>query len=56
MKKLIVMDYITKAITIYPYDENVWESPEDYETEDGEQPLDSNTNYMVVNFAQIRIV
>jgi len=49
MKKLVVMDQVTQAISVYQYDENIWESPEDFTTEEGEQPIDSNVSWMVVD-------
>ena len=55
IKKLIVMDHATQALSIYPYDENVWESPEHYTTEDGEMPINGSTDYMVVNEVNITV-
>ncbi len=55
MKKLIVMDHATQALSIYPYDENIWESPEHFTTEDDEQPVNSNTSYMVVDEVKITV-
>ena len=55
MKKLIVMDHKTQAISIYPYDENVWESPQHFHSdEEGEVfPVDSNTSWMLVDEVKI---
>ncbi len=55
MKKLVVMDQGTQAISVYQYDENIWESPEDFTTEEGEQPIDSNVSWMVVDELNIHI-
>lgn len=48
-KKLVVMDMITQSISVYEYDENIWESPEHFETEEGEQPIDSNVSWMLID-------
>ena len=55
MKKLIVMDHVTQAISVYQYNENIWESPEDFTTEEGEQPIDSNVSWMLVDELTIHI-
>lgn len=47
-KKLVVMNFVTGSVTVYDYDENIWESPEDFEDENGKFPIDSNCHYMVV--------
>jgi len=55
MKKLVVLDYYDGTVTVYPYDENIWESPEDYTDEKGNYILDSNCNWMVVENLNIKI-
>jgi hypothetical protein len=54
-KKLVVLDHGEKTVTVYPYDENVWESPEDFTDEDGIYVLDSNCEWMVVDDLNIKI-
>ena len=54
MKKLIVMNYVDETIEIYQYDENVWESPEDFNIDEF-YPINSNTNYMVVDEVIIKM-
>jgi hypothetical protein len=56
MKKLVVVDHRDKTMTVYPYDENVWESPEDYMTEDEELVIHSDCSWIVVDALTIKIV
>ena len=49
MKKLIVLDFTSSEVHIYPYDENIWECPEDFADENGITVLDSNCQWMVVD-------
>lgn len=56
MKKLIVLDFGTAEVTIYTYDENIWESPEDFTDENGNFVIDSNCQYMVVDELNIKIL
>lgn len=56
MKKLIVIDHVDETVTVYPYDENIWESPEDYTTEDGIYVLNSDCSWIVVDEVNIKIV
>lgn len=55
MKKLIILDFGTGEVHIYPYDENIWESPEDFTDEDGYMIIDSNCQYMVVKDLKLQI-
>jgi hypothetical protein len=55
MKKLIVLDHGTREVHIYNYDENIWESPEDFTDEDGHYLLDSNCEWMVVDELNIKV-
>ena len=55
MKKLIVMSHSCETVTVYPYDENVWESPEDYQI-DNVYVIDSNCSWLVVNEVNIKII
>ena len=48
-KKLIVMNYITQSISVYDYDPNIWEHPEDFKTEDGIYPIACDAAWMVVD-------
>jgi hypothetical protein len=54
-KKLVVLDHGEQTVTVYPYDENVWGSPEDFTDEDGHYVLDSNCQWMVVDDLNIKI-
>ena len=55
MKKLIVLDHGESKVHIYNYDENIWESPEDFTDEDGIYLLDSNCEWMLVDKLNIKI-
>ena len=55
-KKLVVLDYGEKTVAVYPYDENVWDSPEDFTDKDGNYVLDSNCEWMVVDDLNIKIL
>jgi hypothetical protein len=55
MKQLIVFDPTTAEVRIYPYDENVWECPEDFADENGITVLDSNCQWMVVDEIKLPI-
>lgn len=56
MKKLVVVDHRDKTMTVYPYDENVWESPEDYMTEDEELVIHSDCSWILLDALTIKIV
>jgi len=55
-KKLVVLDHGEQTVTVYSYDEDIWESPEDFTDEDGNCLLDSNCQWMVVKNLNIKIV
>ena len=55
MKKLIVLNFTSSEVHIYPYDENIWECPEDFADENGITVLDSNCQYMVVEEVKLLI-
>tara|TARA_R110000868_G_scaffold38450_4_gene134537 strand:+ start:2597 stop:2854 length:258 start_codon:yes stop_codon:yes gene_type:complete len=55
MKKLIVLDFTTAEVHIYPYDENIWECPEDFADENGNLILNSNCQWMVVDELKLQI-
>lgn len=55
MKALIVLDYIEERVDVYPYDETIWESPEDFTDDDGNYILHSNCNWMVVENVNIKV-
>jgi hypothetical protein len=55
MKKLIVLRHDTGKIDIYNYDENIWESPEEFQDDDGDYLINSNCSYMVVDKLEIKI-
>lgn len=54
MKKLVVIDYITSDVSVYPYDENIWDSPEDF-TYNDVYVITSNCCWIVVDDLQIKI-
>lgn len=56
MKKLLVIDYIRQTVTVYPYDENIWNSPEEYTTEDGDYVVHDNCAWIVLPEVNIKIV
>lgn len=56
IKKLVVLDHGEQTVTVYPYDENIWEEPEDFTDENGIYVLDSNCEWMVVEELKIKIV
>jgi len=55
MKKIIILDFGTTEVSIYDYDENIWECPEDFTDENGVFIIDSNCQYMVVDELNIKI-
>lgn len=54
-KKIIILDYGEKKVTVYDYNENVWENAEDMTDEDGNYIIDSNCQWMVVDELNIEI-
>ena len=56
IKKLVVLDHGEQSVTVYNYDENIWETPEDFTDENGNYVLDSNCQWMVVDDLNIKIV
>lgn len=56
MKKLIILDFETAEVYVYTYDENIWESPEDFTDEEGIHVINSNCQYMVVDELKINII
>jgi hypothetical protein len=55
MKKLIVLNFTNGEVHIYPYDENIWDSPEDVTDEYGDLIIDNNCQYMVVEELKLQI-
>jgi hypothetical protein len=54
-KKIIILDFRTQDVLIYDYDENIWESCEDF-IESEEINLNSNDcQWMVVDEINIKI-
>jgi hypothetical protein len=49
------MNHADQTINIYNYDENVWESPEDFEDEFDGSVINGNCDYMVVDVVQITV-
>lgn len=58
-KKIIILDFSTGEVHIFPYDENVWENGEDFiedENENGNIALSLiNCQWMIVNELKIEI-
>lgn len=54
-KVLVILDFTTQEVLIYPYDENVWESPEDVTDRDGNLVIDNNCQYMVCDKLNIKM-
>lgn len=54
MKKLVVISYTDGKVNVYPYDENIWESPEDYTVNDS-HVIDSNCCWIVVDDLEIKV-
>jgi hypothetical protein len=59
MKKIIILDFSTGEVHIFPYDENIWEDGEDFivdENENGSIALSlSNCQWMIVDNLNIAI-
>lgn len=59
MKKIIILDFSTAEVHVFPYDDNVWENGEDFivdENENGSIALSlSNCQYMIVDDLNIQI-
>ncbi len=51
-KKLVVLSYISLEIWIYDYDENIWESPEDFQFED-EYVIHDNCHWTLMDTVKI---
>jgi len=54
-KKIIILDFGTGKVDIYPYDINVWENAEDMTDEYGNYLIDSNCQWMIVDDLKIEI-
>lgn len=54
-KKLVVLDYMSKEVSIYEYDENIYDCPEDFEI-DGVFVIHSNCYFMVVDELKINVI
>jgi hypothetical protein len=59
MKKIIILDFSTAEVHVFPYDENVWSDGEDFitdENENGNIALSlSNCQFMIVDDLNIQI-
>jgi len=59
MKKIIILDFSTAEVHVFPYDENVWDDGEDFivdENENGSIALSlSNCQYMILDELNIQI-
>jgi hypothetical protein len=57
--KIIILDFSTAEVHVFPYDKNVWSDPEDFiedMNENGPVALSlSNCQYMIVDNLQIQI-
>jgi hypothetical protein len=54
-KTLIVLDYETQRVNVYSYDENIWESPEDFLDENNCYVITSNCQWMLTDTLTIKI-
>lgn len=52
---LVVLDFITQEVFIYPYDKNIWESPEDFTDRNGNLVIHSNCQYMICDKLNIKM-
>ena len=59
MKKIIILDFSTAEVHVFPYDENVWTDAEDFitdENENGSIALSlSNCQWMITDNLNIQI-
>jgi hypothetical protein len=59
MKKIIILDFSTAEVHVFPYDDNVWSDGEDFitdENENGSIALSlSNCQFMIVDDLNIQI-
>ena len=59
MKKIIILDFSTAEVHVFPYDENVWANGEDFitdENENGNIALSLiNCQWMIVDELNIQI-
>ena len=53
--KLIVLDFETQKVDVYPYNENVWESPEEFQDENDCYVITSNCQWMLADTLTIKI-
>ena len=56
MKKIIILDFGSEEVLVYPYDENVWDDTEDMTDEDGNLIINSSCQWMIVDELQIKIM
>jgi len=58
-KKIIILDFSTTEVHVFPYDKNVWDGGEDFiedENENGDIALSlSNCQWMIVDDLKIEI-
>ena len=58
-KKIIILDFSTAEVHVFPYDENVWDDGKDFiedENENGDIALSlSNCQWMIVDDLKIEI-
>lgn len=54
MQKLIVLDYRTGEVNVYPFDQDLWEDVEEFNI-DGYCPIHSDTHYMITNELSLKI-
>ena len=55
MSKLIILHYETQEVLIYDYDENVWENPEEFMSDEQIDINSSSCHWMVVDEVNIKI-
>ena len=58
-KKIIILDFSTAEVHVFPYDKNIWDDGEDFiedENENGDIALSlSNCQWMIVDDLKIEI-
>lgn len=54
-KTLIVLDFETQKVDVYPYDENLWEAPEEFQDENDCYVITSNCQWMLTDSLSIKM-
>lgn len=56
MKKIIILDFESGEVLVYPYDENIWEDAEDFMSSEEVDINHNNCQWMIVDELQIKIM